>query len=201
MKNHSSIILKIKFLKQLRSIFPFLVFFCCWTGVFFYYFQDVNFSNVPPLTLKGIIVLAFGISLLAFITLPALLFHIDYFIRNRHEEYEIGNKKIIKRKNGEETVCNFEEIEDIHMYVTPPKFREDLRFTAWDDYHFAKIIMKSGEVLYLTSLLYPSGIDKVLKKYFKGMSYLSVKCWFPTTLKDYSHDEHDEHDECDNDME
>ena len=87
------------------------------------------------------------------------------------------------------------------MYVSPPKFRNDIfNYSAYDDYHFAKIVMKSGEVLYLTSLLYPSGIDKVFKQYLKGMSYMSEKRWFPTTLVNYPHNKQDEQDEYDTEM-
>jgi len=127
----------------------------------------------------------FVIAMLAYMTLPALFFHIDYLIRNRHEEYEIGNNMIIRRNNGVETVYSFEEIDDVCLYLFPTKFRDDFRLLAWDNYHFAKIVMKSGEELYLTSLLYPSGIDVVFKRYLKGMSYLSEKRWFPTTLVNY----------------
>ena len=195
MKNQPSIILKITFSNQIRSLFPFLLFFCGWTGGGFYYFKDVDFSSAPPLTSEGIIVLLFVITILAFITLPALLFHIDYFIKNKHEEYEIGDGKIIRRKKGVGIVYYFEEIDDVYMYVTPPKYREDFRLWAWDNYHFARIVMKSGEVLYLTSLLYPSGIDKVFKQYLKGVNYWCEKRWFPTTLVDFSHDKDEDEQE------
>jgi hypothetical protein len=66
------------------------------------------------------------------------------------------------------------------MYVSQKKFNK-YESWPWDSYHYVKIIMKSGEVLYLTSLLYPSGIEKILNKYLK-VSYWRVKQWFPTTL-------------------
>ena len=119
-------------------------------------------------------------------------------VRNRKEEYELGNKKIIRRKKGTDIIYNFEDIADIYMYVTPPKYREDFRLWAFDNYHYAKIIMKSGEVLYLTSLLYPSGLEKVFKQYMKGVSYWRERRWFPTTLVNFSHDRKED-DELDSD--
>ena len=85
-----------------------------------------------------------------------------------------------------ETVYNVEDIDDISLYLSPPKFGNGLHLWAYDNYHFAKIVMKSGEVLYLTSLLYPSGLEKVLDKYVKK-SYWSEKRLFPTTLVNFSH--------------
>ena len=181
MKKQSIIILKITFFKQIRSLFFFLLFSFGWAGFYYYFFKDADFSNAPLLTTNGIIILIVVGGFLVFITSPALFFHIDYLIRNRHEEYEIGNKKIIRRKKGMESIYHVEDIEDIYLYLFPTKFRNDFHIWAFDNYHFAKIVMKSSEVLYLTSLLYPSGIEKILDKYVKK-SYWFEKRLFPTTL-------------------
>jgi len=145
------------------------------------YNGKIDLSKIQINT-EMIIVFSFAVFLFACSTLPALFFHIEYFIRNRKEEYEIGNKKIIRRKTGTETIYNVEDINELYLYLSPPKFRNDfLSYCAWDQYHFAKIVMKSGEVLYLTCLLYPSGLEKVLLKYVKK-TYWSKKRLFPTTL-------------------
>ena len=178
MKKQSNIILKITLFKHIRAIFSFLFFISCPIAVVIYHGK----MDLSKAQLEFIIILTLFAAYYAFLTLPALFYHIDYFIRNGREEYEIGNKKIVRRKNGAEIVYHVEDIDDIYMCLSPPKFRNDFfSFCAWDQYHFAKIVMKSGEVLYLTSLLYPSGLEKVLGKYLK-VSYWSEERWFPTTL-------------------
>ena len=111
-----------------------------------------------------------------------LFLHIDYFIKNRNEEYEIRDKTIIKRKNGIETWYDKNDIVNIIFYV--PERRLDVRTHRgfpWKNYNFVEIVMKSGEVLYLTSLLYPSGLEKILKNYI-DKDYWQEARWFPTTL-------------------
>ena len=177
MNEQPNIILKITLFNHIRVTFGYLLIFA---GLIFaiQYTGGIDFSNIQ-IDLKIIIAFLVLFVLLALITLPALFLHIDYTIRNRQEEYEIRNKKIIRRKNGIENVYNVEDIGEIYLYHH--KVKTNFERYPWSHYHFAKIEMKSGEILYLTHLLYPSGIEKILDKYIK-VSYWSVKWWFPTTL-------------------
>jgi len=189
MKNQSSIVLKITILKQIRSLFAFLLFSFGLLFGCFYFFKNVNIYNAPT---ELNVIMGFVATFLAFITLPALFFHIDYLIRNRKQEYEIGNGKITIRKQQKEIVYHFEEVEAIYLYLSPPTFRNDFYFFAYDHYHFAKIIMKSSEELYLTSLLYPKGIEDVIKKYFTGIPYYRMKRLFCTTRYKSRHEKNEE---------
>ena len=121
---------------------------------------------------------AFLFSIFAITIFPALFIHIDYFIKNRQEEYEVGDKKIIRRKNGVENIYNVEDIDNIFLHLH--LYYNWSRQPPWGQYHFVKIVMKSGEELYLTSLLYPSGLKKILEKYIKK-DYWCNERWFPTT--------------------
>ena len=182
-KKRSSIILKITLFKHIRAAFVSLVVI----GVIIFaiqHFGGIDSFNVSSITF-GLLFFTF---LIAFFTLPALFLHVDYYIRNRHEVYEIGNRKIIRRKNGEEWVYLVSDIDNIYLNLnhcfdvsigtTPTGLKQ--RFPC-GGYHFAKIVMKSGEVLYLTSLLYPSGLEKLLDEYVK-VSYKEKERWFTTTL-------------------
>jgi len=186
-KKRSSIILKITLFKHIRVAFIPL-FFIGVTIFTIQHFGGIDLYNLPPLTFG----LLFFVFLIAFLTLPALFLHIDYFIRNRQDEYGIGNRKIIRRKNGEEWIYLISDIDNIRLnlnhyfglHSSSSVGGADLYTKLqppWAKYHFAKIVMKSGEVLYLTSLLYPSGIKKVLDKYIKT-SYREKERWFTTTL-------------------
>ena len=180
MRHQSTILLKITFFKQIRSLF----FFFIYMGVIVWGVWVTRDLFVMEDKLAGLVILLLFLSyFLLFMTLPALFYHIDYLKRNRKEEYEIGNEKIIRRKQGVETVFDCNEIDNVYLYLSPPEFRNDIiRVVAHDNYHFAKIVMKSGEVLYLTSLLYPSGIEKILNQYMKGVAYEREKRWWLSTL-------------------
>ncbi len=85
-------------------------------------------------------------------------------------------------KDGLETVYGSDEIKSITIYVSPNYYRGDIYFTGFENYHFARILLNSGKVLYLTSLLAPGGIDKVLSSHLKDIPYRKVKRLFATTL-------------------
>jgi hypothetical protein len=180
--NPSNIILKITFTKQIKSLSSCFIYSFLYLGGIIYFLKYVNFSMNEKGAWVTIILIFFLFLLIYGLT---LFFHLDYFKRNKQKEYEIGNREIIiKDKNTQEKKYNFNEIESITLYLTPAEFyKYGWRHTrAYDDYHFAKIVMKSGEKIYLTSLLYPSGIEKILKKYMKNVPYSRVKRWFPSTL-------------------
>ena len=120
---------------------------------------------------------------LAVMTLPAFFLHAEYLEKNKNEEYKIENKKIIRRKNGVEEFYSADEIDNIYLCFTNSKFNTTGRSRyglVWHNYHYAKIVMKSGEELYLTSLLYPADIEEVLDRYLK-MPYWRLRQWYPST--------------------
>jgi hypothetical protein len=114
--------------------------------------------------------------------ISTLSIHIEYLIRNGNKEYEFQEQRIIKCQKGIVTIYRFEDIENIVLYLNPALFRYDSCVRPHEGYHFAKILMKSGKTLYLTSLLYPAGIEEILRTYMKGVPYLRRKRIFCTTL-------------------
>lgn len=118
----------------------------------------------------------------SFQNIPAIFLHIEYLKQNKGEEYELCGNRIIMHKDGLETVYGSDEIKSITIYVSPNYYRGDIYFTGFENYHFARILLNSGKVLYLTSLLAPGGIDKVLSSHLKDIPYRKVKRLFATTL-------------------
>jgi len=177
-----TITLRITPLNQIRSLswLLFFVFVFVSMIIIVSQFADDNYlSKLPDRELsEKIIFFTFFAAFISFFFLSILHIHIDYLIRNRNEEYEIGDNMIIRRKNGIETYYSCEDISDIHLYQVDSM--RIMRLPPWSDYHFVKILMKSGEVLYLTSLLYPSGLDEILDDYIR-VSYLNETRWFPAT--------------------
>lgn len=89
-------------------------------------------------------------------TLPALYLHIEYYLKNRGEEYEIKHSEIIRYKNGEKQIFHKSELEKITVYMAPSVYQgSSLHFLAIESYHYARITTKSGEELIVTCLLTP----------------------------------------------
>ena len=120
--------------------------------------------------------------LLIFTQLPTIFLHIEYLIRNKGEQYELCGERIVQHKEDMEFIYNKEDIKKIEVYVSPNYFNNEIYFTTYANYHYAKIYLRSGEILYLTSLLAPGGIDKVLSVYLKDIPYRKIKRLFTTTL-------------------
>jgi hypothetical protein len=163
MKDQPTITLKMRFIRHVRLFLSFLFFVCLLIvyiliiGGLGLQFPFENFAS------KFFVVCYFVLFL--YFTAPTFFIHLNYYKRNRNEEYEIGKKTIIRRKNGIETTYKIDDVDHIYLYQNL-----DL-FASWRRYKYVKIVMKSGERLYLTSLLYPSGLEKLVKIYMKKHYY------------------------------
>ena len=161
--------IKITPMRQLKALSYFLFHIVLYVAIFIYLKFDTDFFVIfGPMTVL--------------LVLPALFLHFEYNYRNKKEEYELCGNKIIMRKENNEFIYNKEDIRKVEIYVSPNYYNNNLYFTAYANYHFAKVYLTSGEILYLTSLLEPRGIDKAFSEYLKDIPYRKVKRLFATTL-------------------
>ena len=94
---------------------------------------------------------------------PALYLHIEYWLKNKGEEYEIRDNEIILRKHGKEKCYKNQDIEKIIIYLSPSLYKNsNFHLLAIESYHYARIKLKTGEEIVLTCLLAPR-MDKELK--------------------------------------
>lgn len=101
-------------------------------------------------------------------TVPVVYLHLEYFSRNKDEEYEIRDNEIVYRKLGEEILYKSQDIEKIIIYLSPSLYKNsNFHLLAIESYHFAEVRLKTGKKLVLTCLLAPR-IDKELKQ-IKGV--------------------------------
>ncbi len=170
LKKHSVNLLRITPIKQVKSLFYFLLATILNFGIYYFMGLDSFFFMIVLLPL------------FLFTIMPALFLHFEYIYRNKNEEYELCGDKIIKRKGMKEEIYKKEDIKKIEIYMSPNYFNKETYFTAFANYHFAKAILESGETLYMTSLLDPNGIDKAFSLYLDGISYRRIKRVFATTL-------------------
>lgn len=164
-------VLKITGIKQLKALFYFIVTIIMYIGVILYF--NINDS---------FFILAVMIPILSFQLLPTVFFHIEYNLKNRGEVYELQGDRIIQYKEGIEMIYTKEDIKKIIIYMSPNYYRGGGYLTGFENYHYAQIILNSGESLYLTSLLAPGGIDRMFDVYLKEIPYLRKKRLFATML-------------------
>lgn len=83
-----------------------------------------------------------------------LYLHIEYYLKNKGEEYEVHFDQLIRYKNGERETYKVSDIERIKVYLSPALYRgSNLHFLGIEAYHYARVYLKSGEELIITCLL------------------------------------------------
>lgn len=85
---------------------------------------------------------------------PALLLHMEYWVRNRNVIYELNSDKLIENRDGYISVIENTEIDHINIYLMYNLYhKRKIRSTPWEYYHFARITTKSNKQIIITSLL------------------------------------------------
>lgn len=106
--------------------------------------------------------------------------HIEYWLRNRGEEYYIEGRILTKIKDGKTEEFTSEEIHEIVIYMSPNMYKKwPLYFFAMEQYHYARVFLKNGERLYITCLLAPR-VGKALSN-LKGVKIERRKWLFNST--------------------
>ena len=148
------------------------------------YLVILSFSNDAPVGLTATLA-----TLLLFIivfTLPVIILHTDYYLRNRGKEYEILLDKMLVRERMRETTYMKSDIEQIIFYHCVSSYRGSFFYMH---YNYARIDMKDGESIYLTSLLYPKTAEGIIKKHFAGIPYYKIGRQFCSTHTKSRHEE------------
>lgn len=169
LKKNTVNLLRITPMKQMKALSYFFLHIALYTIIFIFLKFDTDFF---------LIFLPMAVLLI----LPTLFLHFEYIYRNNNEEFELCGDKIIRRKGFNESIYTKEDIKRIEIYMSPNYFNKETYFTAFANYHFAKVMLESGEEIYITSLLDPDGLDKAFSLYLDGISYRRIKKVFATTL-------------------
>lgn len=97
-------------------------------------------------------------------TIPVLYLHTEYWIKNWSEKYEIKEGRIIKYNKRGKKIYNKEDIVKIILYKSASIDKGGIPILAMESYHYARIIMKTGEELIITCLLTPK-VDKAIQNF------------------------------------
>lgn len=117
---------------------------------YFYYLTD-NQDGVPV-----ILGVTYLISML-----PAYFLHVEYYTANKHDVVYFDTLGHTITFNEEQPV-SFNDVEKVVLYMPPVWHRKGfIRLLPFEDYHYAKIMMKSGELFTFTCLL-ASKVEEVM---------------------------------------
>lgn len=115
-------------------------------------------------------VIALG-GLLGIDTIATLYLHVEYWLKNKGESYQVGSNGLTRKKSNHEKTYGSSEIDRIEIYMTPAMYkRSNFQILGIEAYHYAKVFLKTGEELIITCLLEPK-----LDKAFKGLRNVPIE--------------------------
>lgn len=123
--------------------------------------------------------LIFGIFFLVD-AIPAIYLHIEYLSKNIGEQYEINSDSIIRYRNNQSQIYYDEDIDKVIIYKSASMDKGGIPFLAVESYCYARIVLKSGDDMIFTRLLYPD-IEKAVKK-LHGVKFERRKRLFNTVF-------------------
>ncbi|WP_282040016.1 hypothetical protein [Saccharicrinis aurantiacus] len=107
---------------------------------------------------------------------PILYLHITYWQENKDVEYVITDKEIIVIRNSKKVTYNDYDIKKIIIYKSASMDAGGMPILSFESYFYVKVIINSGEVLFLTRLLSPK-VDIIIGQ-LKGVLIERKKLWF-----------------------
>lgn len=136
-------IYKISLNRQLKYLQPLIIGFVALILIVLFSINKYGF--------KIDIFIFFGLVFLIIGLFPVLFIHIDYYLKNKNVLIKINYLQNKFDYNGK--MINFNNIEKIEMHQSSFKLNRDIQFLPTVDYHYSKIILKNGDILYVTCLL------------------------------------------------
>jgi hypothetical protein len=95
--------------------------------------------------------------------IPAIILHIEYWLKNKDEQYEIKSNEIIKYKGDEIEIFKVDDFEKIVEYKSASVDKGGIPFLCVESYYYFRIFLKSGDEIILTRLLSPTLEQEILK--------------------------------------
>ncbi len=110
--------------------------------------------------------------------LPTLYLHLQYWRKNRKEEYVVTRNEIIRYTAGGEETYNIDDIEKYIVYKSASMDKGGMTFFTVERYYYARLLLRSGDEMIITSLLMPK-MDEVFGQ-LKGVEIERKKRGFCT---------------------
>jgi len=99
---------------------------------------------------------------------PAIYFTLSYYKINKGQEFKLDSNSIEVRKNGNSDRYTKDEIEEIEIFMSGNNPRFNIAYSAMEFFHYARLKMKNGEQIIITSLC-AEQVDVVLEEHLKGV--------------------------------
>jgi len=162
------ILLKPSF-KNIRGLFQRYIIYLITCYIIVIYFAEQS---------EWITLISFLFSILIIIeVIPALYFSWSYYKVNKGTLFRLDSNSIEVRKNGNSDRYSVDEIKQIEIFMSGNNPKFNFAYNSSDFFHFARIEMREGEEIIITSLC-AEQVDTVLEEYLKGIS-LKYNWGFP----------------------
>lgn len=111
---------------------------------------------------------------LIFYLIPLLILYFNYKKVNKDSVLIIKDEFISFENKSSQEIFTVNEIEFIELNMSIPLYNKRIRLFFWDEYYYALIKLKNGEILFVTCLL----CDK-LEEFFPEELFLRKERLFP----------------------
>lgn len=104
-----------------------------------------------------------GITFLIYV-FPMFILHMQYYFINRNDIFknDKSSGKMVFQSGGKQTCFELNDIQKIIVFKSRPLAENRTPIFAWDEYNYAVIELKDGQIIKLSSLLV-NELDKVVK--------------------------------------
>lgn len=106
--------------------------------------------------------------------LPLFLLYFNHRKYSKNVNFEILGDNFLYNKNNKITNFSINDINEIELWLTPPAYEDRIDWQFFGKYHFTKIIMNSGEEIFISCLVF----DKT-KEIFQEKLINRKKKFFP----------------------
>ncbi|WP_286920673.1 hypothetical protein [Flavobacterium sp. UBA4197] len=161
--------LSLTLFKHLKMLIILIFTSVVFLGLALYFYDD--FSNK---TLVYLLILFFVLFML-----PVLYLHYNYYENSKGVTYEIEKSGLIIKKNNIKREIKIDSINEIVFFMTANRLQKSgYSQFAFENYHYAKIILKDDEQIIITCL-FSDKIEAILESNFKAIKITKIKTFYP----------------------
>jgi len=120
---------------------------------------------------------------LIFYMIPLLVLYFNYSRANKNSVLKLENDSIIFKKapNAEQVEFKLTDIDYVELNLSLPLYENRWRLFFWDEYYYSYVVLKNGDSLVITCLLFdnlesllPLNLIKKRKRFFPLVKYKST---------------------------
>ncbi len=122
-----------------------------------------NFSLIVRITVLVLIVW----SILYLFPLFLLYFNHRFYSKSIVFTFEEANDNLSYHSSKKDIIFTMDDIEKVELYLTPNAYKKFIDWQYFGKYHYSKIYIKTGEIIYISCLVCDEIEDIIPEKFIK----------------------------------